>query len=119
MLTRSSVLERTKHIERRYSISVETGGTGPHLRTNALRAAASVNPPAPPYRPQSRAPAWSNAFAIALAVQRMSSVASIARLPATTRSPVTLASHGVHQLDHHVDREPVRQRDRVGAAVAA
>jgi hypothetical protein len=44
---------------------------------------------------------------------------SIVLPPATMRSPVTLASHGVHQFDHHFDREAVRQRDRVGAAVAA
>jgi hypothetical protein len=44
---------------------------------------------------------------------------SIVRLLATMRSAVAVASPGVHQPDHHVDREPVRDHDRLGAAVAA
>jgi hypothetical protein len=44
---------------------------------------------------------------------------SIVRLPATTRSAVARREPGTHQLDHLLDREAMRDHDRLGAAVAA
>jgi hypothetical protein len=41
------------------------------------------------------------------------------RDPPTTLLADAPASSGVHQLDHHANRETVRQQGRLGAAVAA